>query len=68
MSYEYNKDYAKKYIGETYDEIKLRVPKGRKSGIEARAKSVGQSLTGYINALIRADMGLTEHEWKHGQP
>ena len=62
-SYEYNKKYAEKYIGKL-DELKVRLPGGRKQAVEARAKSCGQSVNGYINGLIRADMGLSEQEWK----
>ena len=57
---EINNAYAKK----AYDAVRLQVPKGRKQAIEARAKSMEQSINGYINGLIRADMGLTEQEWK----
>ena len=35
--YEYNKEYAKKYIGK-FDELKTRIPKGRKADIEAHAQ------------------------------
>lgn len=54
------------YISKTYDRINLTVPKGRKSAMEAHAKSRGESVNGYINSLVRADMGLTEEEWKKG--
>ena len=64
-TYEYNKEYAKKYLGKL-DEIKLRIPKGQKSTVEARAKENGESVNGYINGLLRADLGLTEEEWKEG--
>ncbi len=66
-TYEYNKKYAEKYLGKL-DEIKLRVPKGRKTDIEAHAKRKGyNSVNSLISALLRADMGLTEEEWKEGQ-
>ena len=43
----------------------LQVPKGRKETVQELAKAQGHdSVNGYINALIRADMGLTEDEWK----
>lgn len=64
--YDYNKEYAKKYLGK-FDEIKVRIPKGRKSTIEARANEQGESVNGYINGLIRADVGLSEDEWKNGE-
>ena len=55
-----------KYMKANYDRINLTIPKGRKSTVEARAKEGRESVTGYINGLIRADLGLTEEEWKEG--
>lgn len=52
------------YISKTYDRINLTVPKGRQADIKAFAESKRDSVNGYINGLIRADMGLTEDEWK----
>ena len=62
-TYEYNKEYAKKYLGKM-DEIKVRMPKGRKATVEALAAERGQSVNGLINELLRAAAGLTEDEWK----
>lgn len=62
-TYEYNKEYAKKYLGKM-DEIKVRMPKGRKATVEALAKERGQSINGLINELLRAAAGLTEDKWK----
>ena len=62
-SYEYNKEYAKKYLGKL-DEIKVRIPKGRKATVEALAAEREQSINGLINELLRAAAGLTEDEWK----
>ena len=56
-----------KYISKTYDRINLTVPKGRQADIKAVADAQGESVNGYINGLIRADIGLTEEEWKEGQ-
>lgn len=36
-----------------YDQLRIVVPKGRKDDIEAFAASKGQSVNGYVNALIR---------------
>lgn len=55
-----------KWIAKAYDRINLTVPKGRKAAIEAHAKEAGDSVNGLINRLLRADMGLTEDEWKEG--
>ena len=57
---EINNTYARK----VYDNLRVIVPKGRKVDIEAHAKNKGKSVNGLINALIRADMGLSEDEWK----
>lgn len=61
--YEYNKEYAKKYMGKL-DEIKLRVPKGRKADIEAFAKSKNLSVNAFITLLLQNAMELTEEDWK----
>ena len=61
--YEYNKDYAKKYMGKL-DEIKLRVPKGRKADIEAFAKSKNLSVNAFITLLLQNAMSLSEEDWK----
>ena len=53
-----------RYNAKAYDRIQLVIPKGRKEDIEAHAKSKGQSVNGLINALLRADMGIGEEEWK----
>ena len=54
-----------KYNSNNYDSLRIVVPKGRKAIVEAHAKSKGESVNGLVNALLRADMGLTEEEWKH---
>lgn len=61
--YEYNKEYAKKYMGKL-DEIKLRVPKGRKADIETFAKSKNLSVNAFITLLLQNAMGLSEEDWK----
>lgn len=54
-----------KYIAKAYDRINLTIPKGRQTDVKAFAESKRESVNGYINRLIRADMGLTEDEWKN---
>ena len=56
-----------KYMKNNYDRINLTVPKGRQEAIKAHAESQRESVNGYINRLLRADMGLSEDEWKEGQ-
>lgn len=47
-----------------YDRILLVIPKGKKEHLEHRAEETGESVNGYLNRLIRTDLGLTEAEWK----
>lgn len=45
-----------KYNAKAYDEIKVRVSKGRKAELQAAAERHGQSVNGLINSLIDAWM------------
>ena len=54
-----------KYVRENYARLNIKIPKAQKEAVEARALEVGESVNGYVNGLIRADMGLTEDEWKN---
>ena len=47
---------VKKYMKANYDEIKIRVEKGRKAEIQAYAERRGESLNGFINRLITEEM------------
>lgn len=54
-----------KYMKENYDEIKVRVEKGKKNSIKAHADSKGQSVNGFINEAIDEKMereGGVDHE------
>ena len=53
-----------KYVRENYARLNIKIPKAQKEAVEAHASSKGQSVNGYVNSLIRADMGLSEEEWK----
>lgn len=55
-----------KYIAKAYDRINLTVPKGRKQAVEVHATAHGESVNGLINRLLRAELGLSEDEWKEG--
>lgn len=46
-----------KYMKENYNEIKVRVPKGKKEVIKAHASEQGESLNGFINRAIDETMG-----------
>ena len=53
-----------RWNAKAYDNITLRVPKGRKRLIEAFAKKQGRSVNSFINDQIYTAMGFTESEWK----
>ncbi|MEG2812960.1 MAG: toxin-antitoxin system HicB family antitoxin [Oscillospiraceae bacterium] len=53
---ESQKKATKKYNQKAYDEIKLRIKKGEKEVIKAKAESKNLSLNSYINQLIKNDM------------
>ena len=49
-----------KYNAANYDTIYLRVPKGERETIKARADSAGESLNGYILQAVRERMEQEE--------
>ena len=51
-----------KYMKENYDEIKVRVEKGRKDMIKAHAENHGESVNGFINRAIDEAMEREEKE------
>lgn len=55
-AYERNKNAIKKYLAEKTDDIRVRVPKGKKDKYKAHAQSKGLSLNAYIIGLIEADI------------
>lgn len=59
-----NKKWNDENLNKKYDRIQLVVPKGRKSDIEAYARSQGESVNGFMNMLIRDALNMTEEEWK----
>jgi len=45
-----------KYNKKAYEDIRLRVKKGQKEIIQARADELGKSLNGYVTDLIAEDL------------
>ena len=45
-----------KYNARAYDEIKARVPKGKKAELQAYVESRGESLNGFVNRAIDETM------------
>jgi len=57
MSYsKAQKEATARYMKNNLDDIKIRVPKGKRDKIKAHAESKGMSLNAYINDLIDKDM------------
>ena len=57
-------EWTRAYNEKAYDRISVTIPKGQKQAVEAHAKSKGTSVNGLINDLLRADMGISEGEWR----
>ncbi len=53
-----------RYNAKAYDEMKVRVPKGRKADIEAYAKEHGESVNGLVNGFFRSVLNVSEEDWK----
>lgn len=48
-------EVKERYNKKAYEDIRLRVKRGQKEPIQARADSLGKSLNGYIVDLIESD-------------
>lgn len=57
-------EWSRAYNEKAYDRISVTVPKGRKGAIEAFYRERDESINRAINRLIRAEMGLSEDEWR----
>lgn len=53
-----------RYNAKVYDQLPIRVPKGRKQTVEDCAKSHRESINGFVNRLLMEEAGLSEAEWK----
>ena len=56
-----------RYNAKVYDQLAIRVPKGRRADIEAFTREHGESINGMVNRLIQAEMGITDSDWG-GEP
>ncbi len=56
VSYEKNKKHIQKYL-KSVDEIKVRVPKGKKAEYQKRAETAGKSLNQFIVDCIEKGEG-----------
>ena len=53
-----------RYNEKAYDRLAITIPKGQKAVVEEHAKSKNLSVNGLVNALLRAELNLTEEDWK----
>ena len=53
-----------RYNAKAYDQLPIRVPKGRKAAIDEYAKERGESVNGLVNNALRELLGMSEEEWK----
>ena len=53
-----------RYNAKAYDQLPIRVPKGRKAAVDAYAKERGESVNGLVNNVLREMLGMSEEEWK----
>ena len=53
-----------RYNAKAYDQLPIRIPKGRKADVDAYAKAQGESVNGLVNGLLRSAMNMSEEEWK----
>ncbi len=59
-----NKKWNDAHMKEFYERVTMIVPRGQKKTIEMRAKEIGTGLSGYLNMLVKADLGVSDDEWK----
>lgn len=47
-----------------YDDLRIRIPKGRKAEVDAYAKAHSESVNSLVNGFLRNALGMSEEEWK----
>ena len=57
-------EYKRAFVEKNYARIGVTIPKIQEDRVKEYAQSVGESVNGLINVLLRADMGMDESEWK----
>jgi predicted HicB family RNase H-like nuclease len=56
------------YVKTRYEDLRIRVPKGRKAAIQAAAEAAGESVNAYISAAVDERMGREGKEQTGGEP
>ena len=57
---ESQKKASMKYLAEKTDEVRIRVPKGKKAEYQKQAQKYGLSLTAYITKLVENDIAKSD--------
>ena len=60
-------EWTRAYNEKAYDRLAITIPKGQKKAVEAHAHNKGETVNGLVNGLLRADMGLSDSEWKEAR-
>lgn len=53
-----------RWNAKNYDDLRIRIPKGRKEDVEAYAAEHQVTINGLVNAYLRNVLEMTEEEWK----
>lgn len=56
-----------RWNAKAYDDLRVRIPKGRRADVEAYAKAQGESINGLINQFLRDALGMAEEDWKNSK-
>ena len=56
-----------RWNAKVYDDVRVRIPKGRKADVEAYARQTGESINGMINNYLRTLLNMTEEDWKRAE-
>ena len=57
-----------RWNAKTYDDLRIRIPKGRKNDVEAYAKYMNVSVNSLVNNFLRQAIGMTDEDWKKNAP
>ena len=52
-----------RYVKANYDRLDVKLPRGRKTDVEAYATQKGISINKLINNLLQAEMGMSDDDW-----
>lgn len=56
------------YNEKAYARLAITIPKAQREALEAHVQRKGVTVNGLVNELLRADMALTDAEWRGRKP